>query len=51
MRMGDECNTHVRDKECIKLKAANPEWKVPLGSQRRGWKYNIKVGIKESWVV
>ena len=50
-RMGDTCNTYVRDKKCIKLLAGNPEWKVPVGSQRHEWKYNIKVGIKESGVV
>jgi len=49
--MGDECNTHVRDNECTKLLAGNPEWKVPLGIQRHGWEYNIKVGIKESGMV
>jgi hypothetical protein len=42
---------HVRDKDCIKLLAGNPEGKVPLGSQRRGWEYNIKVDIIESGVV
>jgi hypothetical protein len=41
----------VRDKECIKLLAENPEWKAPLGSQRRGWECNIAVGIKESGVL
>lgn len=46
-RMGDKCNTHVRDKECIKLLAGKPEGKVTLGSQRRGWEYNIRVDIKE----
>jgi hypothetical protein len=49
--MGDECNTHVRDKECIELLAGNPECKVLLGSQRHRWEYNLKVGIKESGMV
>jgi hypothetical protein len=45
--MGDECNTHVKDKECIKILAGKPERVVLLGSHRRGGEYNIKVDTKE----
>jgi hypothetical protein len=49
--MGDECNTHVKDKGCIKLLAGKPERKVPVGTHRRGWEYNIKVDSKGGkWV-
>jgi hypothetical protein len=50
-RMNDECNVHVRDTECIKLLVGNPEGKVLLGSQRRGWDYNTKIDIIECGMV
>jgi len=45
--MGWGCSAYGERRGVCRLLVRKPEGKRPLGRQRRGWEYNIKMDLQE----
>jgi hypothetical protein len=46
--MGRACSTNGEKKNAYRILVGKPEGKRPLGSPRRRWVDNIKIGLRET---
>jgi hypothetical protein len=49
--MGRACSTHGERRNADRILVGKPETKRPLGRFRRRWEDNIKMDIRQDWVV